>query len=132
MLPPDPPHSWCNFLGPDGQHLDTIHTADFWEWCVQLFLKDDGAHVYFYKRTAPNQFVMFGAFHEGLEKTEEWFMKLGVDIPALSRGHLSTGKMAKREGATDDRPADGVICGGRWHKGWDWLERWYAENAEPT
>ncbi len=121
------PHSWCNYANLDGHVLDTIYTADFWEWCLILEVRWNGAHVHFFKRTAPNRFDFFGGFIEGLEKTEEDLLKMGVDIPALSAQIAKSGDMAKHDHETEPDDPQGLIIGGLWGPHWDWLESYYAQ-----
>ncbi len=124
---PDLPHSWCNFVSQEGHIGDTIHTADFWEWAIMLYVKWDGAHVYFFRRTAPNRFDCFGGFVEGLEKTEELLKGYGVDIPAMAAQIKASGVMARHDVPMQYDDLQGMIIGGVWGPQWDRLYQFYED-----
>jgi hypothetical protein len=123
------PHSWCNFIDADGYKFDTIFTADFWEWSAMLWPYRAGVRVAFFKRSAPNMFMLFGAFEEGLEKTEEWFLKLGVDVQGIKRVYVDipNPEWAKIESRPDHEEQAGMIIGGLWHPGWAYVEEHYKD-----
>lgn len=140
MLPPynpldhppvEVPHSWCNWLTPDGELWQTLHTSDDWAYAVMIQVHSDGAHVHFFKRTAPLVFTHLGGFIEGLEKTEEWFAKVGLDIAAwaawIRRYHVTTWA----EGQPDhEAEQNGVLLGGPTNAFYIQMERFYA--AQPA
>jgi len=137
MLPPNPldsppvevPHTWCNFMMPDGHVWQTLHTADPWAYCFFLWVDSDGAHVYFFKRTAQSMFTFLGGFIEGLEKTEEWFSKDGYDIPGWAEWIKRYSQMARSDaGPADHEDQQGMVIGGPWNPFYAHVEQFYAEH----
>lgn len=123
-------HTWCNYLQDDGSVWQTLYTDDMWAYCFFLIMESYGVQVIFFKRIAPVTFSSFGGFREGLEKTEEWFAKHGIDIPGwaawIQRYHV--------QAQSDSGPADhegsnnGLIIGGPAQPFYWSLERFYAEH----
>lgn len=135
MLPPngpiiEAPHTWCNWLTNTGKILCTLHTSDDWAYATWIAVESDGAHVYFFKRTAPNTMRGFGWFVEGLEKTEEWFAKAGIDIPGWAEWIRRYGVMARSDGGEADHETEqnGIMLGGPPGPFYWRLEQFYAEH----
>jgi len=130
-LPPDvdAPHTWCNFMTPEGAVWQTLHTRDDWAYCLFLRTDSNGAMVIFFKRTLPVVFTPMGAFREGLERIEESFAKWGLDIPAwaawIQRYHI----MAQSDAAPDpEAELNGLILGGPWSPFYQHVEQFYASH----
>jgi len=131
-LPPtEYPHTWCNWLSDRGEIGFTLLTRDDWAYASWIRVESDGAHVHFFKRTAPSTMQCFGGFVEGLEKTEELFAKYGVDIPGWAAWIKRYGIVAQNDGGEADHEteANGILIGGQPGPLFWRVERWYAEHA---
>ena len=88
----------------------------------------DGAHLTFFKRTAPDEFRCLGFMVEGLEAVEEFLgTRMGVDVHDLAAQIKKSGDWAKTDADTQYDDPTGMLIGGLWHENWDRLERHYAD-----